>query len=40
MHVLGDSTLLMDWENGRCQISNLVLGSMSRQILKVKNQFK
>jgi hypothetical protein len=37
--VLGDSKLLIDWANSKCQITNLALRSIIQKILEVKSLF-
>jgi hypothetical protein len=39
LQVLGDSTLLMDWEIGLCQISNLNIGPIMHIVLELSNIF-
>ena len=40
LQVLGDSKLLIDWENGRSQISNLNLNPILELILELKITLK
>jgi len=40
IQVLGDSRLVMDWENGKAQITNMVLGPILERILEIKALFE
>ena len=40
LHALGDSKLLIEWENGRSQISNLNLNPILELILELKRTLK
>ena len=38
--MLGDSKLLIDWENGKCRPTHLALGPIVPRVLEVKLQFE
>ena len=39
LQFLGDSKLLMDWANAKCQIENLVLIPIMNRVLELKGNF-